>query len=497
MLTITEQPDNNCVIAKNSCKQLCFQDTSVVESQGSFAFVVAEWLQGDTGATGVFLGKDIELGVTNSAGMFDGTITGFQQMIIICFPELIGSIYTTILDGAVKRVSIQFPTVGAYGSFVFENATSGVGSIGFVATNGTDAVVRDCYFDVKIYDEDDNFLCQIAPQYPNFQGGNPVLTADNCISYWNIGLKTTFPPPLDTVFIDPEFCKKIRYRIWQRCLNETGCGYSTEQIAESELFTVSNSVHDKSYNFEQHCVLARYQEGTLAKFLTQRDKVCICEGVDAWLWICPSILILDTFGLNYDYATRRTYYDSGGTVVGTSDTIIGNSNDGYVIPTGWNFIENATFFPAATASYTVELLIILNGNTFVITQPVTYKLVDCCCEVALYFQEQLGGYTHICFDNCQKKIIDAEGETVCVGDKCDKEILTVGDKASLVYELKTKIADENLRELFVKSRRFYVKLNGEYERVSIEKRRVKLHDSETGAYRVELKIKFLEIELND
>ncbi|MGB1217848.1 MAG: hypothetical protein ACPG5P_08215, partial [Saprospiraceae bacterium] len=328
MLTITNQPDGFgfTLLSKKSCEKFCFQDPEIIQAQGTKALVSVGWLDGDT-ATGTFLGREITLGV----GGFTN-ISSFIDKMNVWFPDLIGAEYTVIINGIAKLVLIEFSTTGEYQPFEFGDATVSQGHIGTLAQNGTDADVRDCIFDVRVYDENDNEIYRFPTQHPKFSGN--LLTEDTCVEKWDYGLSTTFPPDSADISTDENYSMRILLRSWLKCEGEN-CGYQSEQMVYSHLYTIVNAVHEPSYDFKRHSVISALQGGYKADFLTEITERCINRNTDDWLWFCPNmegfVNPMPTLGALY------TFMDGNGVVLGSSQRLIQYSDGTIIIPSSFDY----------------------------------------------------------------------------------------------------------------------------------------------------------------
>ncbi|MGB1216826.1 MAG: hypothetical protein ACPG5P_03065, partial [Saprospiraceae bacterium] len=439
------------MLSKKSCGKFCFQKPGIIEAQGTKAMVSVGWLDGDT-ATGTFLGREIVLGT----GGFTG-ISTFISSMKVWFPDLTGAEYTVLIDNQAKLVLVEFPATGEYQPFEFGNATVSQGHIGTLAQNGTDADVAKCIFDVRVYDEEDIEISRFPTQHPKFSGN--LLTEDTCVNKWDYGLSTTFPPEEYDISIDQSYSMRILVRSWIKCEGGS-CGYQAEQMVYSPLYTVINAVHEPFYDFKKHSVITAIQGGYKADFLTEIKDRCINRNTDDWLWFCPNLEGFTnptpTLGALY------TFYDENEDVIGSSQRLISDQSGTVVIPSGFNYVNPSI----GTKSYTIKIFMIIDGNMFEISNPVKYHITDCQPEATLYFKERLGCFSYLYFDSIKKKGMYSKGEPVSIGENCEMEILNVSNTSAKEYVLYAKWVDGAIKELFSLATEFYMKIDGNYQRVS-------------------------------
>ena len=468
MIEVTQ--DIGCAIGKKDCSKIGIQNPNIIEDQGTFPVVVGAWFDNDNNATGVFLGKNIIQTTNNVGNEFDGTTQGFEDLINRCFPELFPVDITVILDGNIKLVVINFPELKEYDCWEFSAGASSPGTMGFNATNGVLQTIKDCYYQIRLYDEDNNDLgCELPQQKAKFTDTIPVETIDTCFSNWNVQQSTTLPPVRNTnVLIDPSFCTRFFYRIWEWCSDTNAkCGYSVSDVVNTELQTVTNSVYDNDYDYSQHCILEQFNNG-LATFPTQLKCIEICRDTETHLWICPDITVLDDLGVNYSYSFTKTQYDINNNQISSSDTIVGTTNEAYTIPTNLNTLPNACYF-------TIEFNIRINNGALIkVTQPVSYQVKkNCCSDLTLYFKERLGGLQPICIECVEAETINTKGVKTCVLIDGKSSVFDSSNESYKSIKIKSYSRNENLLEVFSKATDHYIiNDNGEYESVSIKSKKI-------------------------
>ena len=504
MLIETSKPQAGCILSKDSCSEFCFVDTELVVSQATNAQIVIIINTNAVEGSGVFLGQDITNVVLdgNTLNNYDQTVVGFQTMFNLLFPQYNNSTFTVFPPiGSFVPVIIDIEPAGELDNFDFVNG-AGITVFTLNTFNGQDAVIDDCNFKVIIYDgEDNNELCVLPLQEPNvIEGDNGLEMEPICIRPWNdVGTNTDFPfgDEDGTPFIDPDFCKKVIITVWKQCNNDD-CGYKATEAIVSDPFTVINSVYDG--DFLRYCILEQVSDGNLADWMTEIKCIDLCEGVDAWLWICPNLSILDTIGLPYEFIASYSFFDENGNpiFVGSPTTSsVATENGSFVIPSGYNYLDNPPHtIPPSFAYYEVSFNVIINGVTIQLTNPIRYNIVSCCCDGFLYFQERLGGVNHLCLENIIQKVTDAQGVTYCVGDGCDKKTITADNEAEEIWDIETFTCNVELLEVFRLTTKFWLKIDGEFRSVSIEKRVIST-DNKDGITKVSLKINLGKFNLND
>lgn len=505
-MVITQQPNKNHPIPKSSCKKICWNaDDIVTPSTFVFPYFRVYWENPlPTGTTVQILGETLTVTNQNLSGEFNGTINGLIVSLKIMFSEIVEcgfEVEVVAGNPAAQILVITYPTYDT--PTLFESNQSGTINVSYY--EGSNEQVDNTVYDVRIYDKNDREIARLPLQYPNVNDDYTV--SDNCVSFWNVGLSTSLPnkPLLGIGFYslaskDPNFCKQIKYRIWRK--HPAACNLKASEILESESFIVTNSVHDRNYNFEQHyltdAIIFNMNKG---KFLTQLDKLVVCQGMYAALWICPA---LDSPKTIYEYFYRIRQFQEG--VHTGNDVIIPATSEnttrcGYMFNVGQNLM-NSFFAGPLPTSVTIEFgaEISVNGQpptTTYLTKPFPVILKeDCCCDVVIYYQEQLGAINPICFDKI-KESVSVSSNKACYGNKCDQRVESVNSEVITTYKLETHLSDKTLKNVFAKATNHWIDINGELVPVLVKKKNITISDKKKASSKIELTIDVIKSKTHD
>ena len=441
-MLVVNAPDDLCIISKCSDLLIGVSNTDVVENIGINPIVFTLWIN-IVGSTGVFLGKTIQVGAVNNGNTFDGTQAGFEALIRRCFPELYNAVFTPL---GTNGMFVIFPEDREYDCFEFTDTLSA--SVGIVSTanQGTNTVVKDCYYTYELRDESNEVICEESePQYPNVSEDG--IVSDTCFSNWNVFQETQLPNynNISNIRKDDTFCSRFKYVIREYCADANAkCGYSVSEIAETDFYSVVNSVEPCDIDFSKFCLLEQFNNGNLGCFITSLDCIDVCRNTTFFTWIKPNLFLLD--GINYDLTITRTLYYNDGTAPTTSISTIPGSNASYIVS---QYISSL----ASQDYITLELSVNAGAGDFTITQPITINVKDCKCDdLVIHFQEQLGNITPICIKCVTKKTIENTSSQVCYNNG----IADTAHEAKETWEIEGYCYDEKLLKAFALSSKHWI-----------------------------------------